>query len=608
MDEAKEESKHENNATNHAKLLPLEESDEEAPPEREQWSGKLDFLMACLSFAVGLGSLWRFPYLVYRNGGGAFLIPYLVMNVVAGLPLFLIEMSLGQFSSSGLVKVWRLCPLFKGVGFGMLIVSVLLAPYYNMVIGWALVFLVNSFTAVLPWSHCCNEWNSADCAVTTIKGENATIVDCNLTFDESTSGDKISPADEFFHNRVVSITGGFHDVGVIEWRLVLALMVAWILTCLVLIRGPKSSGKVAYFTAIFPYIVLTILLVRAVTLPGHEKGIKYFITPNWTTLSEPSVWGDAAVQVAFSLSLGWGGILTLASYKAYHTNVIRDTIMVTGITAFTAMFCGFVIFAVLGVMAEAIGVEVEDVASQGAGLAFIVYPEAVTKMPVSPLWSILFFLMILSLGIGTQIATVTTIVTTATDSSPLLYKYRLQVTIGISIMGFLLGLPLCSGAGMYILQLLDNYVATWSVLIICIIECLVVSYVYGVNRFLDDIHSMVGYRPCGVWKFCWAFLTPAILVIIVVLSFIEYKTSSYRDYVFPSVIDKLGFVFSFASVACIPTVAVLQVLSKRGSFVARLKELLHPSPDWGPLMPIDKWHRKNFLGVGGRGEDEDDIS
>merc|ERR1719369_1834523 len=137
--------------------------------------------------------------------------------------------------------------------------------------------------------------------------------------------------------------------------------------------------------------------------------------------------------------------------------------MIVFSTSITAIFCGFVIFAVLGVMAEAMGVEVKDVASGGAGLAFIVYPEAVTTMPFSPIWSVLFFLMIICLGIGTQIATVTT---TVTDASKVLLRHKSIVTIFVCLGGFVVGLPLCSGLGMYLLQLMDNYVATWSVLII----------------------------------------------------------------------------------------------------------------------------------------------
>jgi len=577
---------------------------------RDQWDGKFGFLMACLSFSRGLGTLWRFPYLVYRNGGGVFLIPYLVMNFIFGIPLFLVEMSLGQFSSSGLIKAWRLCPLFKGIGFGMMMVSLFLAPYYNVVIGWALVYLVESFKLVLPWSHCSNEWNTPSCQVTSanLTGRSQ----CNQTKATSTEtlGElvssanlpnhsvSISPADEYFHNHVVSISAGMHEWGDLNWRLVLALFVAWLLTSLVLIKGTKSSGKVAYFTAIFPYVVLLILFIRAMTIPGHMKGIEFYITPNWTMLWEPRVWGDAAVQVAFSLGLGWGAILTLASYKDFHANVIRDSVMIVFSTSITAIFCGFVIFAVLGVMAEAMGVEVKDVASGGAGLAFIVYPEAVTTMPFSPTWSVLFFLMIICLGIGTQIATVTTIVTTVTDASKILLRHKTIVTIFVCLGGFVVGLPLCSGLGMYLLQLMDNYVATWSVLIICVVECFVVTYVYGVNRFLADIEAMVRYRPCPIWALCWGFLTPAILIVIIVLTFLGHKGSSYREYSIPEWIDRPCFVLSFASVFCIPVTAIILLASNPRDFIKdRLRFLLKPTSDWAPLKQEDKRAREGVRDI-----------
>jgi len=594
-----------------------DEAQTEGAASRGQWSGKWDFLMACLSYAVGLGNLWRFPYLVYRNGGGAFLIPYLIMNVLAGVPLFLSEMSIGQFSSSGAVNVWRLCPLAKGMGFAMVMVSGVVAPYYNMIIAWAMVYLFSSFTSTLPWSHCNNPWNTDYCSLKHTAYIEALKENCTTQyFDASYKNgictyyeDKVnstikklvmhnltlrSAADEYFHGGVLEMTEGFHEIGVIRWQLVLALLAAWALTFCVIVKGPQSSGKVAYFTAIFPYIVLTILLIRGLTLPGFEKGIHFYITPNWTKLTEPSVWGDAAVQVTFSLSCGWGGVLTLASYKTFHGNILRDVYFICGVTAGTAIFSGFVIFSVVGFMAHTLGVEVSEVAAQGAGLAFIAYPEAIAKMPISPLWSILFFSMILTLGIGTQIAIVTTVVSTIIDSSYRLLSRRLETTIALCIFGFLLGLPLCSGAGMYILQLLDNYIATWSIIIICICECMIFTFIYGVDRLLDDIACMMGHRPHPFWKVFWSFITPVTLFFILISTFVDYgrgKGSSYGDYEFPFWADSLGLMISFISILFIPGVAVFQLLKEEGPWSMRWRKLTRPTVDWGPADPV---HRAEY--------------
>jgi len=590
------------------------------PVSRGQWSGKWDFLMACLSYAVGLGNLWRFPYLVYRNGGGAFLIPYIVMNILAGVPLFLSEMSIGQFSSSGAVNVWRLCPLFRGMGFAMVMVSGVVAPYYNMIIAWAFVFLFHSFTSTLPWSHCNNPWNTAECAGHFDELKANLTVRCSEVYggvfksgdcivkDEATGKEEswemsdafknlTSPADEFFHGGVLELSSSVTEMGSLKWQLVLALFCAWFVVFGVIVKGPQSSGKVAYFTAIFPYIVLVILLIRGVTLPGYEKGIEFYIKPNWTKMGEASVWADAAVQVTFSLSCGWGGVLTLASYKSFRGDVLRDTYFITGVTAGTAIFSGFVIFSVIGFMAEALGKEVQDVAAEGAGLAFVAYPEAISKMPISPFWSILFFAMILTLGIGTQIAIVTTVVSTIIDSSVKLMSRRLETTILFCVVGFFIGLPLCSGAGMYILQLLDNYVASWSIIIICICECFIFTFLYGVDRLLSDMEMMIGYKPSKVWKYFWSIITPATLIFILVFTFVDKakgKSTVYNDYVFPAWADGVGLLISFVSVLFIPGLAIYQVIQEEGPIRTRLRKLAAPTLDWGPADPADRAQYRAF--------------
>jgi len=591
-----------------------QEDDHAGATNRGQWSGKWDFLMACLSYAVGLGNLWRFPYLVYRNGGGAFLIPYIVMNILAGVPLFLSEMAIGQFSSSGAVNVWRLCPLFRGMGFAMVMVSGVVAPYYNMIIAWAFVFLFHSFTSTLPWSHCNNPWNTKECANHYEELKDNLTAQCLKDYDgkfkagdclftdkvtgEHTSwkmsdlfGNLTSAADEFFHGGVLQLSEGLHEMGSLKWQLVIALFFAWLVVFGVIVKGPQSSGKVAYFTAIFPYVVLVILLIRGVTLPGYEKGIHFYITPNWTKMGEASVWADAAVQVTFSLSCGWGGVLTLASFKPFRGNILRDTYFITGVTAGTAIFSGFVIFSVIGFMAEALGKEVQEVAAEGAGLAFVAYPQAISKMPISPFWSILFFSMILTLGIGTQIAIVTTVVSTIMDSSVKLMSRRLETTVLFCVVGFLIGLPLCSGAGMYILQLLDNYVASWSIIIICICECFIFTFLYGVDQLLSDMEMMIGYRPNRLWKYFWSIITPATLIFILVFTFVDMakgKATKYNDYSFPVWADGIGLLISFISVLFIPGIAIYQVIQQEGSLGTRLRKLAAPALDWGPADPADR--------------------
>ena len=134
--------------------------DNNEPVERGTWSGKLEFLLSCLGYAVGLGNVWRFPYLCFKNGGGSFLIPYFIMLIVIGIPAFLMELHIGQYSAMGPTTVYsNLSPLFKGMGFANIFAQCFICVYYNIIIAWTIYYLFASFTTDLPWQHCSNDYN-----------------------------------------------------------------------------------------------------------------------------------------------------------------------------------------------------------------------------------------------------------------------------------------------------------------------------------------------------------------------------------------------------------------------------------------------------------------
>ncbi|RXM31740.1 Sodium- and chloride-dependent glycine transporter 2 [Acipenser ruthenus] len=431
---------------------------------RGNWSNKLDFILSMVGYAVGLGNVWRFPYLAFQNGGGAFLIPYLIMLALAGVPIFLLEVSLGQFASQGPVSVWKAIPALQGCGIAMLIISVLIAIYYNIIMCWTIYYLFASLGS-LPWANCKNPWNTPDCKdkdmllldscilrdknITSIKNttfcmsasvaSNLTRI-TNVTLENKTF---VSPSEEYFKYNVLHISKGIEYPGDIRWPLALCLFLAWVIVYVSLAKGIKSSGKVVYFTATFPYVVLVILLIRGVTLPGAGAGILYFITPKWEKLNDAKVWKDAATQIFFSLSAAWGGLITLSSYNKFHNNIYRDTIIVSCTNSATSIFAGFVIFSVIGFMAHELQVPIEKVADEGPGIAFVVYPEALTRLPLSPFWALIFFLMLLTLGLDTMFATIETIVTSVSDEFPkYLRKHKPIFTLVCCISFFVLGFPM----------------------------------------------------------------------------------------------------------------------------------------------------------------------
>ncbi|XP_037401040.1 sodium- and chloride-dependent glycine transporter 2 [Pygocentrus nattereri] len=482
---------------------------------RGNWSNKLDFILSMVGYAVGLGNVWRFPYLAFQNGGGAFLIPYLIMLGLAGIPIFLLEVSLGQFASQGPVSVWKAIPALQGCGIAMLIISVLIAIYYNIIMCWTLYYLFASFASLkdfLPWTFCNNSWNTAECKDQhMLKLDSCIIRERNMSSVKNTTfclsanaagnlskllnitadnRSYVSPSEEYFKYNVLHISKGIEYPGDIRWPLAACLFLAWLIVYASLAKGIKSSGKVVYFTATFPYVVLVILLIRGVTLPGAGSGILYFITPKWEKLNDAKVWKDAATQIFFSLSAAWGGLITLSSYNKFHNNCYRDTIIVTCTNSATSIFAGFVIFSVIGFMAHELKVPIESVADEGPGIAFVVYPEALTRLPVSPFWAIIFFLMLLTLGLDTMFATIETIVTSVADEFPkYLRKHKAVFTLVCCVSFYVLGFPMITESGMYMLQLVDTYAASYSLVIIAIFELIGVSYVYG--YFIDELDTLL---------------------------------------------------------------------------------------------------------------------
>ncbi|CAH1266942.1 SLC6A5 [Branchiostoma lanceolatum] len=384
---------------------------------------------------------------------------------------------------------------------------------------------------------------------------------------------------------VLDISEGVDHPGAVKWQLALCLFLAWLLIFCCLIKGIKSSGKVVWVTATFPYIVLTILLVRGVTLEGAWDGIKFYLEPKWSKLAEPQVWRDGAIQIFFSLGTSWGQLITLSSYSRFHNNCYRDALVIAVLNCLTSFYAGFAIFSVLGFMANEMGVKVEEVADTGAGLAFVAYPAALARLPISPLWSSLFFVMLLTLGLDSQFAVLEALVTGIVDEFPRrLRSKKMFIVLGMCAIGFLLGLPLVTQGGFYLLQLMDNYSGTFSLLVVAIVECVVVGWVYGCDRFLDDISMMIGCRPCLWWKICWKFLTPLSLLFILIFQFTVYSPTKYGNYTYPVWAEVLGWCMVGVAVLMLPAVALYKVCCAKGTLYERVSFLVEPSWDWGPAL------------------------
>ncbi|KAL9966641.1 hypothetical protein ACROYT_G024749 [Oculina patagonica] len=534
-----------------------------------------------MGFSIGLGNIWRFPYLCFKNGGGCFLIPYLICLVVAGVPVLVMEIGLGQYMSQGGITAWKICPLFQGIGYAGVLVMQYINIYYTVILGWAVYYMFASFQSTLPWSHCGNEWNTPNCVdnsgspngmQTNRSVTNGTIL-ANVTA-------KVSASQEYWDYRVLRVSGGLDEPGEVNWDLALCLLFAWIICYLCVCKGVKSSGKVVYFTATAPYFLLTAILIRGVTLPGASEGIKFYLTPDLSRLSDGQVWIDAGTQVFFSYSIGMGTMTALGSYNKFKNNFYRDSILFTLCNSGTSFYGGFLIFSVLGFMAKNQGVDVKDVAKSGPGLAFIVYPEAVAQMPLAPLWSALFFFMLILLGLDSEFVGIEGVVTGVVDLFPhhLRRGYRKEMfTAFVCAIWFLIGLSMVTEGGMYVFQLFDSYSGSGSVLLLVVIcECLAMGWLYGRHRFYDNMESMLGFRINPWIGWCWCFFAPIFCSFIFIFNLVTYSPLKYGDYVYPGWGQAIGWLLTASSLTLIPAVMIYKLFKTTGTIKERLNKLVIP--------------------------------
>ncbi|XP_068605090.1 sodium- and chloride-dependent GABA transporter 3-like [Brachionichthys hirsutus] len=547
--------------------------------DRGAWASKVEYFLVVGGYVVGLGNVWRFPYFCYKNGGGAFLVPYGLLAVFLGLPMFLFETSMGQYTQEGFITCWRkLCPLAKGIGCGLLVMKCYDFSYI-VIEAWALFYLAFSFRAQLPWATCNNTWNTANCVgLQTLDSSSV-----NQTANQTMLKNSTSAAVEFWERRMLGMSGGIEELGAIRWELALCLLVAWIFCYFCIWKGVKSSGKVAYFTATFPYVMLLILLIRGATLPGASEGIYYYLYPDLNRLADLEVWIDAGSQIFFSYSLTAGTLIVLSSYNDYNNNCYRDCFWICLLNSGTSFVAGFVVFSVLGFMAREQGVTVDTVAQSGPGLAFIAYPQAAALMPLPQFWTVCFFLMLILLAVDTHFVAVEGFITSISDLLPALFRGPRRHEIFALIVcasSFLVHLTLVTEGGVYVFQLIDFYGSTrvcQNVMAVC--ECLAVGWVFGADRVRDVIADMTGQRPSVFFKLCWKYFVPVLSLISSILYLIDYKRLTINGYVYPDWAYGLGWTMTFSSVAMVPLWAAGLMCWTPGTLRERLSVLWGPADD-----------------------------
>lgn len=472
-----------------------------APRPREQWSGQLGFILAAVGSAVGLGNIWRFPGTAYDNGGGAFLIPYLVALATAGIPILWLDYSLGHRFRGGAPAAYRrLWKRAEALGWFQVGISVVIALYYTVIIAWAASYVV--FAADQRWGE--------------------------------------SPGDflfaEYLHVADTPSVGFDYVPGVL-----IPLVGVWVVTLVVLAGGVKRGIERANLVMIPTLVVIFLaIVIRSVTLEGAADGLNALFTPDWEALAHPQVWMAAYAQVFFSLSIAFGIMITYSSYLKRRDNLTTTGLVVGLGNSSFELLAGIGVFAAVGYMAGQAGIPVSETSYQGIGLAFVAFPQILSTMPGGSVFGVLFFVSLLLAGM-TSLISILQVVSAAFQDKFGWSPRRGALSVGIP-MAVVSSVLFGTTTGLYVLDVADKFVNEIGVLASAIASTVLVGLV---TRKLPELqahlNNRVGLPVAAWWRWDVGLLVPAVLTGILVSGLVTiysdgYDPGTYADQTFVRVL------------------------------------------------------------------------
>jgi NSS family neurotransmitter:Na+ symporter len=444
--------------------------------------------MAAIGSAVGLGNVWRFPYVAYSSGGGAFLIPYFVALFTAGIPMLILEMGIGQRIQKGAPLAFgAVRKPFQWFGWWAAGLSAGIVIYYSTILAWSWVYLWHSTT--LAWS------------------------------DQS---------EIFFFQNVLNRSSGPGEIGWPVFSLVIGMALTWLTIYLILRKGVRSVSKVVMVTVPLPLLLLVVLLVRGLTLPGAMDGIRYYLTPDFSKLTDLNIWLRAYGQIFFSLSLASGVMIGYGSYLGKKAE-ITNSAFITGLAnCGTSFFAGFVVFSMLGYLANVQGLPVSEVTTSGTGLAFIAFPTAISQLPtLNCLFGLIFFIALLTLGIDSAFALQEAFTTGFHDK----WHISTQKLAGIFVLiAFPVSLIFVTRGGFFWFDIVDKWICDFGLVISGFIQCIIIGFFYPVQEFREYLNSQSEIRLGRWWIWALRYITPAVLLVILVGNLIQEITEGYAGY------------------------------------------------------------------------------
>eukprot|EP00177_Eucheuma_denticulatum_P007827 GFKZ01014247.1.p1 GENE.GFKZ01014247.1~~GFKZ01014247.1.p1 ORF type:complete len:634 (+),score=57.27 GFKZ01014247.1:285-2186(+) len=444
---------------------------------REQWSSRIAFIVASVGAAIGFGNVWRFPTLAFTFGGGAFFIPYLLALFVIGIPVLILEVTVGQYYQTGDAGAFgRVNKRFRGIGLASVFCSFVVTLYYCQLIVWALRMFVYSI-------------QGSDGRWRGVSGEEAV-----AWFQNVVTG--LGTAENSRPTRLVGPNVG-------------ALAIVWVVIFLCLAFGVKWTGRIAFVTVGLPVLFLFVLLIRAVTLEGAGDGVREYIG-RWDTSvlrTRPEVWSEAVTQVFFSLSVTFGVMTAYASYNPRNEPVFFNSVVIAIANSLYSIIAGFAVYGTVGYIAQLQDVEVTDLRREdlgGPALVFSTYPLALSTLPGHGHWERLLFVVLFLLGIDSAFALTEAVITVLSDSALLRNVRRVFVVAGVCLVSFLLGLVYTTDTGLLFLDVTDFYV-NFMMLLVGLFETFAIGWIYGI----EDQMKVLGTLP--VAGFVLATFAPIVL-------------------------------------------------------------------------------------------------
>ncbi len=465
---------------------------------RGQWGSNVGFLLAAIGSAIGLGNIWRFPYVAYKSGGGAFLIPYVLALVTVGIPILMLELSLGNKLRSSAPKAFRIISKkFEWLGWwAVTFVMFGIEMYYIVIIGWCANFIVFSLTKA---------WGT--------------------------------DPNGFFFGKFLGMGGEPLSFNGISWVVIAAIAVIWLVNWLITYRGiEKGIEKAVKIMMPLLFIITIIIIVWSLFLPGAKTGISHYVKPDFTKITDVKVWIAAFGQIFFSLSLGFGIMIAYASYLPKKTNIFKNSLIIGFSNSGYEVFAGFGVFSILGYMATQQGAAIQDVVQSSIGLAFVAYPKAISLLPFGTLFGVLFFFLLCIAGVSSSISIIEAF------SSAMIDKFNIprHKTINtVCLVGFVGSMIFTAkNCGLQMLDIVDHFINQYGLITVGVVEAIIIGWLFKTDLLKDHMESNI---PDGgnkkmfmtllkLWKYCIKFITPLALGVAIIFSLIEEFTKPYEGY------------------------------------------------------------------------------